>query len=76
MNELDLFAAAVAVADPDRREALLDRECAGRPDLRSRIDQLLEAYFKSHPLHDPPATDGAGGRAPPKYSETRPTGEK
>src|SRR5215469_2051156 len=65
MNELDLFAAAAAVADPGRREALLSHECAGRPDLRSRIDQLLEAHFKSHPLLDPPAADGAGGRAPP-----------
>ncbi|HEV3345349.1 MAG TPA: serine/threonine-protein kinase, partial [Pirellulales bacterium] len=65
MNELDLFAASVAVGDPDQREALLNRECSGRPDLRSRIDQLLEAHFKSHPLLDQPAPDGAGGLAPP-----------
>jgi hypothetical protein len=64
MNELDLFAAALAFADPDQREALLKRECSGRPDLRSRIDQLLEAHFKSHPLLDQPAPNGAGGRAP------------
>ncbi|HJT30944.1 MAG TPA: tetratricopeptide repeat protein [Pirellulales bacterium] len=63
MNELDLFAAAVAVADRDQREALLNRECAGLPDLRSRMGRLLEAHFASHPLLDPPAADGA--RAPP-----------
>ena len=47
MNELDLF--ATAVADPDQREPLLERECASQPDLRTRIDQLLDAHFKSHP---------------------------
>ena len=65
MNELNLFAAALTVAHADEREALLTRECAGQPDLRSRIDQLLEAHFKSHPLLDQPMPNGAGGRAPP-----------
>ncbi len=32
MNELDLFAAAIAIADPAERAALLGRECAGRPE--------------------------------------------
>jgi eukaryotic-like serine/threonine-protein kinase len=54
MNELDLFAAAVAIADPSLRTALLERECAGRPELRNRLDQLLAAHFKSHPLLDSP----------------------
>lgn len=62
MNELDLFA---AVPDPDKREAFLKRECAGQPDLRMRIDRLLEQDFKSHSLLDFPERDGAGGRAPP-----------
>ena len=52
MNELDLFAAAIAVADPAERAALLDRECAGRPDMRSRLDLLLEAHGKSHHVLD------------------------
>jgi tetratricopeptide (TPR) repeat protein len=52
MNELDLFAAAVAITDPGERADLLDRECAGRPDLRQRIDQLLDAHFQAHPLLD------------------------
>ena len=30
MNELDLFAAAIAIANAGERAALLDRECAGR----------------------------------------------
>ena len=45
MNELDLFAAAIAIADPSLRAALLERECAGRPDVRNRLDQLLAALY-------------------------------
>ena len=52
MNELDLFAAAIA--DPTLRAALLERECAGRPEVRNRLDQLLAAHFKSNPLLDSP----------------------
>ncbi len=58
MNELDLFAAAIAITDSAERGALLDRECTGRPDLRARLDQLLEAHFRSHPLLDQPRPDG------------------
>ena len=53
MHELDLFAAAIAITDPAERAALLERECAGRPDVRIRIDRLLDAHFKSNPLLDP-----------------------
>ena len=47
MNELYLFAAAIGIADPSLRAALLERECAGRPEVRNRLDQLLAAHFKS-----------------------------
>ena len=57
MNELDLFAAVIAIAEPGERAALLERECAGRPDLRNRIDQLVSAHFKSNALLDVPETD-------------------
>jgi serine/threonine protein kinase len=53
MNELDLFAAAIAISDPVQRAELLDRECAGRSDLRQRLDLLLSAHARSHPLLDP-----------------------
>lgn len=58
MNELDLFAAAIEIADSVERAALLERECAGRPDLRVRIEQLLVAHRKSNPLLDQPAPAG------------------
>jgi serine/threonine protein kinase/tetratricopeptide (TPR) repeat protein len=52
MNELDLFAAAIDVADPAERAALLERECAGQPELRERIEQLLDAHLKPNPVLD------------------------
>jgi tetratricopeptide (TPR) repeat protein/tRNA A-37 threonylcarbamoyl transferase component Bud32 len=52
MDELDLFAAAIAVADPEERAALVERECAGRPALRERLDQLLAAHFRPHSVPD------------------------
>lgn len=52
MNELDLFAAAIAIADPTERGSLLDRECAGRPEIRQRLIRLLEAHVQSHPMLD------------------------
>ena len=50
MNDFDLFAAAIAITEPAERAALLDSECAGRPERRERIDQLLEEHFRPNPL--------------------------
>jgi eukaryotic-like serine/threonine-protein kinase len=52
MNELELFAATIALTDPVQRAALLDRECADKPDLRVRLEELLAAHFRSNPLLD------------------------
>jgi serine/threonine protein kinase len=52
MNELELFAAAIAIADPGQRAALLDQHCADQPQLRQRLEQLLEAHFRFNPLLD------------------------
>jgi hypothetical protein len=46
MNLRDLFAAAIAVADADQREALLQRESAGQPDLRSRLGQCRVRFLE------------------------------
>jgi eukaryotic-like serine/threonine-protein kinase len=54
MDELDLFAAAIALSDPAEQNALLDRECAGKPDLRERLELLLAAHGRSNPLLDKP----------------------
>ena len=52
MNEIDLFAAAIAMTEPGERTGLLERECTGRPELRLRLDRLLDEHFRSNPLLD------------------------
>jgi serine/threonine protein kinase/tetratricopeptide (TPR) repeat protein len=54
MNELDLFAAAIALTDPVERAALLERECKDRPELRVRMEALLGAAAASHSPIDGP----------------------
>jgi hypothetical protein len=54
MNELDLFAAAIAMLDRSGRDAYLDRECSGRSGLRERLDLLLAQHDRSQPLLDRP----------------------
>ena len=43
MNEESLFEAARNLEDPKARRAFLDQACAGEPELRTRIEGLLEA---------------------------------
>ena len=71
MNELDLFAAAIAIADPEERAVLLERECAGRPELRLRLDQLLDEHFRSNPLLDQPASIKPEDRSATRERERR-----
>ena len=54
MNELDLFAAAIGITDPAERDAFLGRQCADRPELRQRLEALLEAHGRSNQLLDAP----------------------
>ena len=75
MNELDLFAAAIALVDPGERAALLDRECAGRPELRQRLDQLLAAHFQSNPLLDAPGAERTADYTPSSEPITSVRGE-
>ena len=39
----NIFAAALQWDDPAERAAYLDEACAGRPDLRARVEALLRA---------------------------------
>ncbi|HEY2412747.1 MAG TPA: serine/threonine-protein kinase [Pirellulaceae bacterium] len=41
MNELEIFSAALELADLPARERFLNEACGGRPELRSRIEALL-----------------------------------
>jgi serine/threonine protein kinase len=47
-DELDtIFSQAVAIPDPAARAAHLDGACAGKPALRRRLDQLVDAHFRA-----------------------------
>lgn len=47
MSEETLFVAALEIADPAKRQAYLDQACAGHPELRQRIESLLNAHDKA-----------------------------
>ena len=46
MNELDLFTEALNRTDPAERAAFLDQACAGNPDLRRRLEELLAGHAR------------------------------
>ncbi|MDX2037544.1 MAG: tetratricopeptide repeat protein [Isosphaeraceae bacterium] len=63
MSELEIFTAALRFSDPAERSAFLDQACAGKPELRERIERLLIGHqFSRGPLDrspfDLPATEG------------------
>src|SRR5262245_23719688 len=60
MSELDIFVAAIAVADPAERAAFLERACADQPELRARLAALLAAHIgNASPIDRPPAEAAA-----------------
>ncbi len=62
MNELDLFTEALSRTEPAERAAFLDNACAGNPDLRRRLEELLAGHALSrNPLDRPPVAPGEFG---------------
>ena len=58
MNEIELFTAALAIADPAERAAWLDAQCAGDHALRQRLERLVAADAAAgNPLDDDPRND-------------------
>src|SRR5512138_76751 len=58
MNAADLpaetlFEGALQCRTPEEREAYLDRVCAGQPELRRKLEQLLEAHDQSGQFLEP-----------------------
>jgi serine/threonine protein kinase len=72
MSELDLFATASALADPRERAALLDQHCAGQPDRRQRLEQMLEDHFRTNPWLGQPQPAPTTGYGDP---EAAPAGQ-
>lgn len=54
MTEESIFAAAIKMAHPAERRAFLEHVCAGRPDIRKEVEQLLAAHAGSNLLDRPP----------------------
>ena len=63
MNELDLLTEALNRTDPAERAAFLDQACAGNPELRRRLEELLAAYSHGANPLDRPLVAPAGSPA-------------
>ena len=55
MTEETLFAAVLQIAVPIERTAFLDRECADRPELRARLEELLKSHAEAGSFLQQPA---------------------
>jgi serine/threonine protein kinase/tetratricopeptide (TPR) repeat protein len=59
MNEETLFHQALQQPDAAARAAFLDQACADQPELRARLDKLLEAHDAPASLLNKPAVEAA-----------------
>src|SRR5437899_1190429 len=59
MSERDIFIAALQQEDPAERRAYLDEACAGRPELRTEVENLLRLYEGAGSFLENPAVDSA-----------------
>jgi len=47
-SEREIFSEALEIRDPIQRAAFVARECAGAPDLRRRVETLLDAFASAN----------------------------
>ena len=57
MNERSIFLNALDRDDPAARAAYLDAACAGRPDLRKRVEELLQSHHEAGTFLNVPAME-------------------
>jgi eukaryotic-like serine/threonine-protein kinase len=78
MTDESLFAAALAIPSSSARVAFLDHACAGRPEVRREIEELLAAHAADNPLDRPPADLGRTGDYEPGPEDAPPaaTGDR
>src|SRR5262245_8098338 len=61
-----ILAAAVEIADTAARRAYVEQACAGDAELKRRVDQMVEDYFRAGSFLESPAANlpvGSGGEA-------------
>ncbi|HVJ82772.1 MAG TPA: serine/threonine-protein kinase, partial [Planctomycetia bacterium] len=59
MTERDIFIAALQKEDPTERRAYLDEACAGQPELRQAVEELLRLNLEARTFLQQPAVDPA-----------------
>ena len=47
MPERQIFEAAIEIADATKRETLLSQACKGQPELRAKVEALLQAHMNA-----------------------------
>src|SRR5262245_17334328 len=71
MSERDIFIAALQEEDPARRRAYLDGACAGQPELRRQVEDLLRLHEGAGSFLERPAAEVATGAFPDAAEPTR-----
>ncbi len=59
MTERDIFIAALQKDNPAQRQAYLDEACAGQPELRRQVENLLRLYEGAGSFLEKPAAESA-----------------
>src|SRR5436309_2009201 len=75
MTERDIFIAALQQEDPAQRQAYLDEACAGQPDLRRQVEDLLRLHDGAGSFLENPAADSGATGAQPDAAEPAVSGE-
>src|SRR5579871_3850993 len=57
MSERSIFLNALDLENPSARAAYLDTACVGRPELRQRIERLLQCHQEGGPFLEVPAPE-------------------
>src|SRR5262245_21293474 len=68
MSERDIFIAALQEEDPAQRRAYLDGACAGQPELRRQVENLLRLHEGAGSFLEEPAAGAPATRAFPNAS--------
>src|SRR5436305_12462081 len=75
MSERDIFIAALQKEDPAQRQAYLDQACAGQPELRQQVENLLRLHEGAGSFLEKPAAESAATGAFQDAAEPASSGE-